>query len=196
VIRILDLLFSLLGVLFLTPLFLMISLIIPLDSRGPVFFLQTRVGKNNRDFRLIKFRTMRKDAWKEGGLTIGAHDRRITRVGRFLRNGKLDEIPQLINVLKGDMSLVGPRPELRKYVDLYTVDQRKVLSVRPGITDWASITYFRENEILGQSENPEETYIREILPAKIELNMRFIRDPSLHHYLGIIRRTIFRPCAA
>ncbi|MFH1159359.1 MAG: sugar transferase [bacterium] len=189
-IRIFDVLFSCAGLLILSPIFLILMLIIPLDSMGPVFFLQIRVGENGMDFLLIKFRTMVTGAEQEGGLTVGAQDSRITKVGYFLRKYKLDELPQLINVLKGDMSLVGPRPELRKYVELYSDEQKKVLTVRPGITDWASIEYINENEILGKSSDPEKTYIEEVLPAKIELNMRFINRPTLSHYFLILGKTI------
>jgi len=191
-IRIFDILISLLGLVVLSPVILIIILFIPLDSRGSIFFLQPRVGKNGKVFRLIKFRTMRKDAEQQGDLTVGTRDPRITRVGFFLRRYKLDEIPQLINVLKGDMSLVGPRPELRKYVEFYTEEQKKVLSVKPGITDYASIKYINENEILGNSSNPEKTYIEEILPAKIVLNMKFINNPTTGQYLRILLRTLVR----
>ena len=189
-IRFLDILFSVLGLLILSPVFLMIMLIIPFDSKGGVFFIQTRVGNNNRDFRLIKFRTMRSGAEGAGGLTIGARDSRITRMGYWLRRFKLDELPQLINIVKGDMSFVGPRPELRKYVDLYTPEQRKVLQIKPGLTDWASIEYFHENDILGKSASPEEAYIHTVMPVKISLNMKFIEKPSVCNYLRILGRTV------
>jgi len=193
-IRLSDILLSLTGLLILSPIMLVAILIISLDSRGPVFFLQTRVGKNGKDFKLIKFRTMIPTARKQGDLTVGKRDNRITRVGILLRRYKLDEIPQLINVLKGEMSLVGPRPEVRKYVDLYTEVQQKVLSVRPGITDYASIEYINENEILGRSENPEQIYINEVMPAKIRLNMQFIDRPTIGNYFRIIWRTLIRVC--
>ncbi|MBL7111902.1 MAG: sugar transferase [Bacteroidales bacterium] len=189
-IRIFDILLSLTGLLVLSPVFLVIMIIIPLDSRGDIFFLQTRVGKNSKDFRLIKFRTMATGADKKGDLTVGTRDSRITRVGAFLRRYKLDEIPQLLNVLKGDMSLVGPRPEIRKYVEMYTTEQKKVLAVRPGITDWASIEYYNENEILGRSPDPEKTYIEELMPAKILLNMQFIEKPTIGNYFHILGKTI------
>ena len=166
------------------------SILIMVDSRGSIFFRQTRVGKDEKDFQLIKFRTMVTGAQQTGDLTVGARDDRITRAGCFLRKYKLDEIPQLINVLNGDMSLVGPRPELRKYVEMYTEEQKKVLTVRPGITDNASIEYYSENEILGKSPNPEETYIKEVLPAKIRLNMFFIEEPTLTNYFKILGKTI------
>jgi len=185
-IRCFDILFSLAGLIILLPLFLIISLVIIIDSHGGFFYYQSRVGKNGKDFKLLKFRTMVTGAEKKGGLTIGARDGRITKSGYFLRKNKLDELPQLINVLLGDMSLVGPRPEIRKYVDLYSDDQRMVLLVKPGITDWASIVFISENEILGRSSNPEKTYIEEIMPAKIELNKRYIKNRSLAEYFKIL----------
>jgi lipopolysaccharide/colanic/teichoic acid biosynthesis glycosyltransferase len=187
--RFFDFTFSFLGLILLLPLFLVIFLLIIIETRGGAFYMQWRVGKNNRDFRLIKFRTMRADADKQGGLTIGARDSRITTTGYFLRKFKLDELPQLINVLKGEMSLVGPRPEIRKYVDRYTPEQRNVLTVKPGITDYASIEYMDENELLGRSSDPEKTYLDEIMPAKIRLNMRFIENRGLTEYFKILLLT-------
>lgn len=154
--------------------------------------MQTRVGKNNKDFKLYKFRSMQTGADKKGLLTVGENDSRITKVGKFIRKYKLDEFAQLLNVLKGDMSLVGPRPEVRKYVDLYKDEQLKVLSIKPGITDYASIKYKDENEILAKSENPEKTYIEEVMPHKIELNMLYIKDKTIFNYIKIIFLTIFR----
>ena len=191
-IRFFDILFSLLGLLLLLPFLLIIAVVLLIGSRGGVFYLQERVGKNNRDFRLVKFRTMKPGSDKQGGLTVGARDPRITRTGFFLRKYKLDELPQLINVLKGEMSLVGPRPELRKYVDLYTEEQKKVLEVRPGITDIASLEYINENEILGESADPGRTYIEQIMPAKLELNRRFLEDRRTGIYFRIIRLTLKR----
>ena len=153
--RFFDLLFSFLGLIVLSPFFLLMALLIAADSRGGVFYCQTRVGKNGKDFRLYKFRTMASGSDKKGLITVGAKDARITKVGYFLRKYKLDELPQLINVLKGEMSLVGPRPEVRKYVEMYTPEQRRVLSVRPGISDYASIEYVDENRILGEAEDPD-----------------------------------------
>lgn len=189
-IRFFDLLFSFLGLILLSPLLLLITLAIAIDSRGGAFYFQTRVGKDNRDFRLIKFRSMHTGAHKHGGLTIGERDPRITRVGIFLRKMKLDELPQLINVMKGDMSFVGPRPELRKYVELYTEGQKKVLSRRPGITDFASVEYIDENEILGRAADPEKTYIEKIMPAKLELNRKFIENPGVGNYFKVIGMTV------
>jgi lipopolysaccharide/colanic/teichoic acid biosynthesis glycosyltransferase len=191
-IRFFDILFSLLGLLLLLPFLLIITIVLLIGSRGGVFYLQERVGKNNRDFRLVKFRTMKPGSDKQGGLTVGARDPRITRTGFFLRKYKLDELPQLINVLKGEMSLVGPRPELRKYVDLYTEEQKKVLEVRPGITDIASLEYINENEILGESADPGRTYIEQIMPAKLELNKRFLEDRRTGIYFRIIGLTLKR----
>jgi len=189
-IRFFDLLFSFLGLIILFPFFLIISIAILINSRGGIYFLQNRVGRNNRDFYLIKFRTMYIGADKLGGLTVGNHDQRITSVGYFLRKYKLDELPQLMNVLKGEMSIVGPRPELRKYVELYSEDQKKVLDVRPGITDIASLDYIDENEILGTSSDPERTYIEQIMPAKLELNKVFLNNRSVRNYFRIIGITL------
>lgn len=188
--RVFDLLFSFVGVLILLIPFLIISLIIVLDSRGGIFYRQVRVGKNGKDFKLFKFRSMRTNADKAGLLTVGGRDNRITRVGYYIRKYKVDELPQLINVLLGDMSLVGPRPEVRKYVDMYNAEQLKVLSVKPGITDYASIEYSNENEILGKAADPEKVYIEEIMPAKLKLNMKYIEQQGVLTDLKIIFSTI------
>ena len=190
--RVLDFVFSLLGLIILFPILFLIALWVKLDSKGPIFYVQKRVGLKGVDFNLYKFRSMRLDSDKLGLLTIGGRDPRITRSGYFIRKYKIDELPQLVNVLIGEMSLVGPRPEVRKYVDLYNKNQQKVLWVRPGITDEASIAFRNENEILAKSTNPEHTYIHEIMPAKIEFNKRFIEDPSVLNYFKIIFKTIFR----
>jgi lipopolysaccharide/colanic/teichoic acid biosynthesis glycosyltransferase len=189
-IRFFDIVLSVLGLVLCLPLFIVVALCISLDSRGGVLYSQPRVGRNNKDFRLLKFRSMRTDSDKTSGITIGSRDSRITRVGYYLRRLKLDELPQLINVLTGEMSLVGPRPEIRKYVDLYTDEQRRVLTVKPGITDYASLEFINENEILGKSSHPEKQYIEEIMPAKIGLNMKFINDPSLSNYFRILSLTL------
>ncbi len=189
-IRFFDILFSFIGLILLLPVLLFITLAIAIDSRGGVLYYQSRVGKNGKDFRLVKFRTMVTGAEKKGGLTVGTRDSRITNTGHFLRKFKLDELPQLFNVLMGSMSLVGPRPEIRKYVDRYTPEQRFVLSVKPGITDWASIEYISENEILGKSSDPEKSYLEEIMPAKIELNKRFIENRGLTQYFKILFLTV------
>lgn len=184
--RICDIVFSFFGLLFLSPLLLIVALWIVIDDPGPVFYRQQRVGKDGRDFGLLKFRSMRIGADKMSLITIGDRDPRVTRAGYYIRKYKLDELPQLWNVLIGDMSLVGPRPEVRRYVDLYTEEQRRVLSVRPGITDYASIEYIDENRLLAQSDNPDKTYIEQIMPAKIALNMRYINHPTVGEYMKII----------
>jgi lipopolysaccharide/colanic/teichoic acid biosynthesis glycosyltransferase len=188
--RFFDILFSFFGLLICSPIFILAALFIKIESRGGVFFLQDRVGKNDKDFRLIKLRTMFRKTENQGGLTIGSRDNRITRAGYYLRKFKFDELPQLFNVLKGEMSLVGPRPELRKYVDHYSAEQRRVLTVKPGITDYASLEYIHESDILAKSAEPEKEYVDLILPAKIKLNMRFINDPSLGNYFRIILLTL------
>jgi lipopolysaccharide/colanic/teichoic acid biosynthesis glycosyltransferase len=189
--RILDFVFSLLGLIILSPFFLFLAIWIKLDSKGSVFYIQKRVGKNNIEFGLYKFRSMKPDADKQGLLTVGGRDPRITNSGYFIRKYKLDELPQLLNVLIGDMSLVGPRPEVRKYVNYYSTKQLEILNIRPGITDLASIKYKNENEILGKSIDPEKTYIEEIMPHKLELNREFIENPTIIKYFTIIFRTIF-----
>ncbi len=188
--RLFDIVFSFIGIVLLLPFFLIIAAAVGLSSQGGVFYLQTRVGKNNRDFRLFKFRTMRVNADKAGLLTVGGRDPRITAIGYYLRKYKLDELPQLLNVFSGSMSLVGPRPEVRKYVDLYNDEQKKVLSVKPGITDYASLEYFSENELLAASPDPERTYIDEIMPAKLALNKKYISEAGLITDLRIIFRTL------
>ena len=190
--RLFDILSSGIGLIVLFPLFLITSIWIKSDSQGPVFYKQKRVGKNNIDFTLLKFRSMKIGSDQKRLITVGSRDSRITRSGYFLRKYKIDELPQLINVFIGDMSLVGPRPEVRKYVDMYTKEQMKVLSVRPGITDYASIAYINENEILEKSSNPDRTYIEVIVPAKIALNMRFFQHPTFFCYLKIIFLTIIK----
>ena len=191
-IRFFDFILSLVGLVVLAPIFIVLAIWIKIDSTGPVFYKQVRVGQNGIDFGLFKFRSMVVDADKKGLITVGGRDPRITRSGYFIRKYKLDELPQLINVLVGDMSLVGPRPEVRKYVDLYTDEQQKVLSVKPGITDYASIEYMDENEILGKSTDPEKTYIEEIMPEKIKYNMKYINNKSLFEYFKIILLTVLK----
>lgn len=191
-IRLCDVIFSLLGLLLLSPLFIIVALWIVIDNPGPVFYRQQRVGLNGKDFGLWKFRSMRVGSDKAGLITVGERDNRITRAGYYIRKYKLDELPQLINVLAGDMSLVGPRPEVRKYVDLYTPEQRNVLSVRPGITDYASIEYIDENRLLAQSADPDKTYVEEIVPAKIALNMRYINHQTVGEYFKIIFLTFWK----
>lgn len=188
--RVFDLLVASVLLILLSPLFLLLIIIIRTGSSGPAFYLQTRVGLNGKDFSIYKFRTMYTGSDKKGLLTVGGRDHRITRAGVFLRKYKLDELPQLINVFIGDMSLVGPRPEVRKYVDLYTQDQLKVLDVKPGITDYASIEYSNENELLAGADDPEKEYINTIMPAKLKLNLKYIADKSLITDLKIILRTL------
>ena len=187
--RLLDIFSSALVLLLLLPLWLIIALAIVLESRGGVFYRQIRVGKGNKDFYLYKFRTMRTGSDQKGLLTVGERDSRITRVGYFLRKYKIDEFPQLLNVLKGDMSIVGPRPEVRKYVDMYMPEQMRVLSVRPGLTDIASIQYVHENELLAASDDPEKTYIEEVMPAKLALNLQYIDNQSVLGDLKLIWKT-------
>ncbi len=191
-IRFFDILFSFFGLLLLSPLFLIIALIIILESKGGVFYKQVRVGKDGKDFELFKFRTMYSGSDKKGLLTVGAADNRITKSGLFLRKYKIDELPQLINVLFGTMSLVGPRPEVRKYTDLYTDEQKKVLSVKPGITDYASVEFSNENELLEKAEDPEAYYIEKIMPHKIDLNFKYINNKSVGQYFAVIFKTLLK----
>lgn len=182
--RLFDIIASGLGLLILSPLFLVVAVWVKLDSPGPVFYKQIRVGRNNKDFFLYKFRSMRVGSDKKGLITVGGHDPRVTRSGYYIRKYKLDEFPQLINVFKGDMSLVGPRPEVRKYVDLYTPEQMRVLDVRPGITDLASIRYRNENELLEQASDPEQYYRDVVMQDKLRINLEYVRN---HSFLGDIR---------
>ncbi|CEP81797.1 sugar transferase [Paraclostridium sordellii] len=188
--RIFDIVTSFIGLILLSPILIIIAVFIKLDSKGPVFFKQKRVGKNKQIFEIYKFRTMVIDAEKLGKQITVGNDNRITKIGKFIRKCKLDELPQLINVLKGEMSLVGPRPEVPKYVELYDVYQEQVLLVQPGITDYASIEFRNENELLGKSKNPEATYIDEIMPTKIELNLLYIKNISLLEDFKLIFNTI------
>lgn len=188
--RVFDIVISFCGITVLVPIFIVIAFLIKLNSKGSVFYIQKRVGQFNHDFSLLKFRTMSIDADKSSLLTVGSKDSRITSVGYFLRKYKLDELPQLINVLLGNMSLVGPRPEVRKYVDVYTNEQAEILNVKPGITDYASIEYFEENDLLAKSDNPEQTYIEKILPAKIALNKKYIAESGLKTDLKILFLTL------
>lgn len=185
-----DFICSLIGILILSPVFVVIWIWIKLESEGPALFLQTRVGKNNKDFKLYKFRTMYVNAEAKGQLTVGMRDPRITGAGYVLRKYKLDELPQLFNVLEGTMSLVGPRPEVRKYVDMYTSTQMQVLNVKPGITDLASIQFINENELLAKAEHPEEYYINEIMPAKLRINMEYVHNRAFFKDLLLIFKTL------
>lgn len=167
----------------------MLAIWIKIDSEGPVFYRQVRVGKGNRDFRLFKFRSMRVGSDRKGLITVGGRDPRVTRSGYYIRKYKLDELPQLINVFTGDMSLVGPRPEVRKYVDLYTPEQMHVLDVRPGITDPASIRYRNENELLAQVEDPDRYYVEVIMQDKLQLNLEYVEKQSFRFDLQLISKT-------
>jgi lipopolysaccharide/colanic/teichoic acid biosynthesis glycosyltransferase len=190
--RLFDIIFSTLGIIILSPLFLLLWLTVKLESHGPVFFMQTRVGKNNKDFKLFKFRSMYLNSESLGQLTVGMRDPRITKIGYTLRKYKLDELPQLLNVLKGDMSLVGPRPEVRKYVNMYTPEQMKVLEVSPGITDYASIQFINENELLAKAENPDEYYINYIMPKKLDMNLQYIKSNQPFKDISLILKTFFK----
>jgi lipopolysaccharide/colanic/teichoic acid biosynthesis glycosyltransferase len=190
--RLFDLVIALPLLILVSPILLVIGILIKLNSRGPIFYLQQRVGLNGSDFSIYKFRTMRIGADKLGLLTVGGRDPRVTSVGYLLRKYKLDELPQLINVVNGTMSLVGPRPEVRKYVDMYNTEQRKVLNAKPGITDYASIEYADENNLLAASSDPERTYIDEIMPAKLSLNMKYISEQGIDTDLKIIFSTLIR----
>lgn len=188
--RIFDVLLASSGLIVLSPVFVVIAILILLDSNGGVFYRQIRVGKNVEDFPLLKFRTMYVHQTDQQLLTIGNHDTRITKIGYWLRKYKLDELPQLLNILKGHMSFVGPRPEVRKYVNLYNDEQIRVLSVKPGITDWASIEFSDECELLAKTNDPEHFYIEEIIPLKIAQNLRYINNHDLWVDLKIIFLTL------
>ena len=190
--RCFDILISVLGLIVLSPLFIIILLLIRLESKGNPLFKQLRVGKNRKPFYMYKFRSMSENAEKSGFITVGNNDNRITGMGHILRKYKLDELPQLINVLTGEMSLVGPRPEVQKYVDIYTSEQLNVLSVKPGITDYASIEYSNESELLAATSNPEQLYTQEILPAKLTLNLKYIQEQSFFTDFKIILKTVFK----
>ena len=173
-----DVVASFIGICILLPFFLLFAIFIIIDSGFPVFYSQKRVGKNGIDFSLLKFRTMKNESDKSGLLTVGERDSRVTAVGYFLRKYKIDELPQLFNVLIGDMSVVGPRPEVKKYVALYDSEQKKVLAAKPGITDYASIEYSKENKLIADSDNPEEFYIKTVMPAKLRMNLKYIDEQT------------------
>ncbi len=187
--RLFDIIASGLGLIVLSPLFAVIAVWIKLDSPGPVFYRQVRVGRGNKDFRLFKFRSMRPDSDKLGLITVGGHDPRVTRSGYYIRKYKLDEFPQLINVFIGDMSLVGPRPEVRKYVDMYTPEQMRVLSVRPGITSLASIRYRNENDILAAAADPDRCYIEQVMPDKLAIDLEYVDRATLWNDIKLIFST-------
>ena len=188
--RAFDFLFSLFILVLFFPIGFVISILILFSSPGGIFYMQERIGRQGLPFKLYKFRSMRIDADQSGKLTVGMKDPRITQVGIFIRKYKLDEFPQFINVLKGEMSIVGPRPEVREFVALYTDTQKKVLEVKPGITDYASIEYFNENELLAASDDPKKTYIEDIMPHKLKINQKYLANPTLSHDLKIIFKTI------
>lgn len=187
-----DIIVSSIILLLFLPFGIIISLIIVFSSRGGVFYTQERVGRNGVPFGVIKFRTMKRNADKAGKLTVGMRDPRITKIGYFLRKLKLDEFPQFMNVLGGSMSIVGPRPEVQEYVNMYTEKQMEILTIKPGITDYASLEYFKENEMLGKSDNPQKTYIEEVMPAKIELNRKYMENPGVGQDIKIMWRTFLK----
>ena len=189
--RAFDIIASGLGLIVLSPLFLVLAIWIKLDSKGPVFYRQVRVGFKNKDFRIFKFRSMRVGADKGSLVTIGGHDPRVTRSGYFIRKFKFDELPQLINVFLGDMSLVGPRPEVRHYVDYWTPEQMHVLDVRPGITDPASIKFRNENELMEKAEDPEKYYIEVIMQEKIKLYLEYVEKHSFFYDIALIFKTFW-----
>lgn len=188
--RLFDIVFALLGLVLTLPLFAVIAFLIKRDSEGPVFYRAPRVGKDGKPFKMLKFRTMVANADKIGGPSTANDDPRITRVGRFLRRYKLDELPQLINVLKGEMSFVGPRPEVQQYVDMYTEEEKAILTVKPGITDWASLWNSDEGAVLAGSPDPEKAYLELIRPTKIKLQLEYVRRRSFLTDLGILLRTV------
>ena len=189
--RIFDIVASGFGLLVMSPVFLILAIWIKLDSKGPVFYRQVRVGRKNRDFRIFKFRSMRVGADKMGLITVGGHDPRVTRSGYFIRKYKLDEFPQLINVFIGVMSLVGPRPEVRKYVDLYTSEQMQVLDVRPGVTSLASIRYRNENELLEKVEDSDQYYINVVMQDKLAIDLEYIRNVSFGYDIRLVFQTFW-----
>ena len=190
--RLFDIVFALFGLILLFPFLLLISILIKLDSQGAVFFIQSRVGKNNKDFNIFKFRTMNIHSDDMGLLTLGNDDSRITKIGYFLRRYKIDEFPQLINIIKGDMSFVGPRPELRYYVNFYNEDDMVIFKVRPGITGLASLKYRNEVELLKAAENPEDFFIKTIIPDKLKYNKEYIRQQNFFFDLKLIGLTIVK----
>jgi lipopolysaccharide/colanic/teichoic acid biosynthesis glycosyltransferase len=190
--RLFDVVAAFLALVLLAPVMFLLAVAVVVSSPGGAFFRQTRVGRHGHTFQLLKFRSMRPGSEAGGQITVGARDPRITGIGHFLRRTKLDELPQLINIVKGDMSVVGPRPEVPRYVALYTAEQRAVLSVRPGLTSMASIAYINENEVLGRSSEPERAYVEEVMPAKLALDLHYVRERSLALDLHIIAATMLR----
>lgn len=189
--RLFDIVAASCGLLVLSPVFLLLAVWIKADSRGPVFYRQSRVGRGNRDFWLYKFRSMRVGADRAGLITVGGRDPRVTASGYYIRKYKLDELPQLINVLRGDMSIVGPRPEVRRYVDLYTPEQMRVLDVRPGITDLASIRYRNESELLARAENPDRYYVEVVMQDKLRINLEYVANHSFVYDMRLIFKTFW-----
>lgn len=190
--RFFDIIFSLFGLILLSPVFLILSLLIVIDSRGGVFFRGVRVGRYGKDFRIFKFRSMIPDCEGKGKWNVGDNDDRITRMGHFLRKSKLDELPQLINVLIGDMSFVGPRPELRVYVDKYTKNEEAILKLKPGITDWASITNFEQFKGFTMSADPDEYYLNCVRPLKLKLQLYYLDNHSLKDDLRCVFWTVYK----
>lgn len=191
--RLFDIFFSIIGLMLVSPLFVIVVLVIKLSSPGPVFYKGERIGKNGKPFKMYKFRTMVVNADKMGGPSTASDDPRLTKIGLFLKKFQLDEIPQLINVLKGDMSFVGPRPEVKMYVDMMTEEEKRlILSVRPGMTDYASLWNFREGEILKGSENPEKEYLEKIRPEKLRLQIKYVKERSFLEDILIITRTVLK----
>jgi lipopolysaccharide/colanic/teichoic acid biosynthesis glycosyltransferase len=190
--RLMDVVFSFFILMAFLPFGLIIAVCIALESRGGIFYRQERIGLGGKPFMLLKFRSMRPNADRQGKLTVGERDPRITRAGAIVRKYKLDEFPQFINVLTGDMSVVGPRPEVMEYVCHYTAEQRKVLDYKPGITDLASISYFEENKILAKSKDPQRTYLEEIMPEKIRINLEYQLSASVWRDLGVVWKTAMR----
>jgi len=190
--RLFDLFFSLIGVIILSPLLLVLAILIKISSPGPVFYRGIRAGKNGKNFKIFKFRTMVVNAEKMGGPSTALDDPRLTRIGKFLRKWKLDELPQLFNVIKGDMSLVGPRPEVLEYANLYQGEEKIVYRVKPGITDFASLWDIHEEEVLKGSPDPEKTYLEKIRPEKVRLQMKYVKEMSFWTDIKIIWRTFLK----
>lgn len=190
--RLFDIIAAILVLIMGLPFFIIIALLIVLDGKGGVFYSQERIGRYKRSFNLYKFRTMQPGSDNLGQLTIGSKDSRVTSIGYYLRKYKIDEFPQLINIIAGHMSVVGPRPEVPKYVKMYNQEQLNVLKVRPGLTDYASLVYFKENELLGKAQDPENVYIKEIMPQKLALNNKYIKEKGMLTDLNIILKTLLR----
>ena len=190
--RLFDIIAAILVLIMGLPFFIIIALLIVLDGKGGVFYSQERIGRYKRSFNLYKFRTMQPESDNLGQLPIGSKDSRVTSIGYYLRKYKIDEFPQLINIIVGHMSVVGPRPEVPKYVKMYNQEQLNVLKVRPGLTDYASLVYFKENELLGKAQDPENVYIKEIMPQKLALNNKYIKEKGMLTDLNIILKTLLR----